>query len=127
MCDYYSSSFIDIAAAVGKDGRHGLFFPSGAEHCEDMRAEFCIGGKPYKILDMLHWDSILEELSLLKRAWMYQEKLLAPRNLVFRRNGLAWECDHHRLSEVFPIAMAPDKELDSSFTEELEPGVLEIF
>jgi hypothetical protein len=38
MCDYYSSSFINIAAAASKDGRQGFFFPRGAEHGEDMRA-----------------------------------------------------------------------------------------
>jgi hypothetical protein len=69
MCDYYSSSFINIAGIASKDGRQGFFFPHGAEHGEDMRAQFCIGGKPYRILHMLHGDSTIEELPLLKRAW----------------------------------------------------------
>jgi hypothetical protein len=124
MCDVYSSSFINFAAASGTDGRQGLFFPHSSHHEDDTRAEFDIGGLKYRIVDRDYWDNTIEQLPLLTRAWVYQERLLAPRNLYFGRNELVWECDHHQLSEVFPVKM-PDFEdgdatrrLNSWFSQE---------
>ncbi|KAK4191057.1 hypothetical protein QBC35DRAFT_460474 [Podospora australis] len=35
-----------------------------------------------------------EDLPLIKRAWVYQERLLSPRTLHFQADRIAWQCDH---------------------------------
>lgn len=45
----------------------------------------------------------LERELIFKRAWTYQEQLLSHRNLLFKRDGVIWECLNHRVTHVSTI------------------------
>lgn len=44
----------------------------------------------------------MDSAPLNQRAWVFQERFLSHRNLMFGRNCLFWECDSNRASETFP-------------------------
>ena len=50
----------------------------------------------------------LDRAPLLTRAWVVQERLLAPRNIYFGADELCWECREHGISEQWPFSMRPD-------------------
>ena len=56
-----------------------------------MLPQFQIGGRSCRITDSFHWKNIVEEQPL-----FFQERRLAPRDLYFGENALAWVCDHHQ-------------------------------
>jgi hypothetical protein len=46
--------------------------------------------------------TLLLDGPLLKRGWVVQERILAPRTLHFGTNQLFWECRHHQACETYP-------------------------
>lgn len=53
------------------------------------------------------WKSDIDESPLLARAWVAQERLLAPRTLHFGKTEMIWECNGLRACESFPTGF-PD-------------------
>ncbi|KAF3768061.1 HET-domain-containing protein, partial [Cryphonectria parasitica EP155] len=48
------------------------------------------------------WETDIRRAPLNQRAWVVQERLLAPRSLCFGQNQLFWECQELQACEVFP-------------------------
>lgn len=48
------------------------------------------------------WEDSVRRAPLSGRAWVVQERVLAPRSLYFCRDQLFWECRELRACEVFP-------------------------
>lgn len=44
------------------------------------------------LLDVANWETLVNQAPVNKRAWVVQERLLAPRVLHFCRGRIAWEC-----------------------------------
>ncbi|EMR88781.1 hypothetical protein ACHAP3_001528 [Botrytis cinerea] len=105
MAQIYSSSFLNIAAAACKDSTVGLFYDGwntengflGAPH------EIRVSGSAsnhgdYSIyiqeIDHSHFhdSELLIEGPLMSRAWVYQERFLAPRTVYFTSAEIIWEC-----------------------------------
>jgi hypothetical protein len=95
MCSIYSNAALTIAASASKSSNEGFFRKSSPEHI----------GKPVSIdsdvvgsaaifsRETLRHQSILDSCSpLLKRAWVFQERLLSPRMLHFTSQELIFEC-----------------------------------
>ncbi|XXH01530.1 hypothetical protein Hte_007890 [Hypoxylon texense] len=60
------------------------------------------------------WRHNIEEAPLNKRAWVLQERLLAPRQIHCGRQQLFWECNQAQYSEHWPIELPLPSYVDRS-------------
>lgn len=109
MMTVYASSMLNISSLAAKDSSHSFFSrpnPVSAWVPEvdiDLeRLGVGSGKKRFAFIDAESWWGNISDASLNQRAWVLQERLLAPRVLHSGRNGLAWECNQLNVSEVFP-------------------------
>lgn len=117
MHKVYSHSFLNIAATGALDSSRGLFMPRDAD--QELRPVnlSCspppIGTKepaPVQNLimtDFMFFNRELMNAPLHRRAWVLQERILAPRVLHFGSKQIFWECKRGLLCERFPDSM-PD-------------------
>ncbi len=109
MAQTFEGSFLTIGAAVSKDDTQPLFFQDGI-HFPSLKSH--IGqikqGSWYTIYSRIPFSyhpasatSTIrghERYPLMTRAWVYQERLLAPRVLYFGQE-LSWECREESVCE----------------------------
>lgn len=72
------------------------------------------------IQDLSLWDREVDDAPVNKRAWVLQERLLAPRVLHFCQDQMAWECSHLDAAEALPHGISK-MELKSG---EVKPRVM---
>ncbi|OHE99932.1 hypothetical protein CORC01_04833 [Colletotrichum orchidophilum] len=60
---------------------------------------------PYWLVDGDIWNDEVENTPLMQRAWVLQERFLAPRVLHFGQRQLAWECNELTALEMFPAGV----------------------
>jgi len=111
MGTVYANSSLNLGAIDSPDGDTGLFF---------WRPEKKILGWRVKLPLEQHqqglrqnesvWDCVpagrresFDNSVLSTRAWVFQERFLAPRNLYFGTDELSWECRTHRAYETSPF------------------------
>lgn len=124
----YSKSFCNISAAWATDSSKGLFSnrnPTSLHRTEvDLHVE---GHTPacerYTLSDIKQmWGRELLRAPLNRRAWVLQERLLAPRILHFCRHELLWECCEKEASESYPIEIPPRGWRSAPNLKRLEPS-----
>ncbi|KAH6884485.1 hypothetical protein B0T10DRAFT_462813 [Thelonectria olida] len=71
------------------------------------RYKITVRQKQYYLIDGDTWDYEIEETPLQSRAWVYQERLLAPRILHFGPTQLGWECKEDIALELFTNTLPP--------------------
>ena len=101
MTDVYSNSSLNIAADASVDSEGGLFRDRHAEIIQ----YFIVPLKEEKgryILYINGWPNNVEEAPLRGRAWVVQERFLAPRTVHFSQDQLHWECQKLTSSEGLP-------------------------
>lgn len=99
MCSIYENSQLTIAATSAPNPTAGLFLEDRTRH------EICgttSTGTDFQLIvcqvDLSHPNDIsnMDESGcswpLLKRAWVFQERMLSPRVLHFGKNEFIWEC-----------------------------------
>ncbi|CAN9444236.1 unnamed protein product [Alternaria alternata] len=102
MAQVYENSLLTIGAAISKDDTDSLFFEdkkrtaSLRSHVGRMKdgAAYTIYSRlshRYHPTDGFTAGYLGENYPLMSRAWVYQERLLAPRILYFGEE-LSWEC-----------------------------------
>ncbi|PQE24064.1 heterokaryon incompatibility protein [Rutstroemia sp. NJR-2017a BVV2] len=115
MTGVYSCSAINIAATSAKDGTMGCFF-KGAwafRMPHPMHQNRLHYGYPFvgsrAPEELTSWDFSLRDpfdtlLSepLLRRAWVFQERFLAPRTVHFTSSQIFWECKEGHWCGMFP-------------------------
>ncbi|KAH6867308.1 heterokaryon incompatibility protein-domain-containing protein [Thelonectria olida] len=71
---------------------------------------------------LAHFD--FEDSKLLTRAWVFQERLLSPRNIFFSKSGLSWECHEYVASEPWSTGMprSMSDRVKEKFAAVLQPG-----
>ncbi|OIW24598.1 HET-domain-containing protein, partial [Coniochaeta ligniaria NRRL 30616] len=109
MADVYSNSYCNIAAAHAVDGRDGCFVERDPRLLKPLKVDLNWGpelGSYYAIL-WAYWRKKVLEAPLNTRAWVCQERYLAPRNLFFGETELYWECCENSASETFPLSLPP--------------------
>lgn len=107
MDKVYSHATLNISATGASDGSKGLFFPRSADAMElleieldhPMRWQF---SQKYTLIDHDYWKRLVSDEPLIRRAWVVQERLLAPRVLHFGSKQLFWECQSDAC-EDFPM------------------------
>ena len=112
MHDVYNHAYCNIAATAASDPTVGLFFERpnvppptritvrwNGDH-DDLRWKDFHGA--YTIIDANVWASQVTLSPLMQRAWVFQERILAPRVLHFAADQLFWECGTLQASENYP-------------------------
>jgi Heterokaryon incompatibility protein (HET) len=115
MGKVYQHSWVNISATGFKNGSAGLFIrrsPSllrpvkfNLSVRDTSRTEPCAlsKGRYYCLEDF--WDASVTAAPLMQRAWVFQERVLAPRVLHFGERQMFWECRELEASEVFPVGI----------------------
>lgn len=109
MHEVYGSSYLNIAATSARNSMEGLFrhrrinllSPSTVPCGWQGRQRFC------KVIREDFWDSELLAEPLYKRAWVSQERMLAPRTLNFGTRQLFWQCLTINACETMPSGIPP--------------------
>jgi hypothetical protein len=116
MSKVYSNSYLNLAATASRNPQEGLFrtreplsvkscryVPHGVGEAEyrtsSIKEQPTIG---WDCVNPSDWVTAIVEAPLNSRAWVYQERALAPRILHFASLELYWECNYMRASETFP-------------------------
>ncbi|KXJ85676.1 heterokaryon incompatibility protein-domain-containing protein, partial [Microdochium bolleyi] len=107
MQHIYGQSFCNIAATVSADGGGGCFRTRRTEALRPVKLRWEeYKGKPsvherYLTDAGLWWDRFERE-PLNRRAWVLQERMLAPRLLHYDHDQVVWECNELTATERFP-------------------------
>lgn len=105
MWEVYTNSFLNLAATASADSRGGLFRkrnPLSVKLCRVKATWTPPQPGEYCCIDDESWNREVFESPLNRRAWVVQERLLAPRILHFAADQLYWECSELDASETFP-------------------------
>jgi len=104
MGEIYANSICTIAALTARNSHEGCFF----DHARNP-----LLFRPCRILDRWYVEANsnvgidlrmgLSPLPLHTRAWVVQERILAPRTLYYGFTGLAWECVECSATEAVPM------------------------
>lgn len=106
MGDYYRNAVCAIAALGASDGTEGCFMSRNPLSRRPL--EIAISESELLILEPLsRSDCEFNEVGrraspLHKRAWVIQERLMAPRTLYYGRFGISWECRQRSATEHSP-------------------------
>ena len=140
MSQVYSNSICNISALDAHDSTGGLFFNRGASNIPYCTLKICRKFRRERLYEFAYtdfWSDSVQHAPLARRAWVLQERLLAPRVLHFGKRQLLWECNELRACEVYPRGMRArgmratdptlgstgDKFLKESFTTALQGGL----
>jgi hypothetical protein len=94
MASIYQNSFITLAATTSPDNESGCFWDSDTSYERNFQTDIGV----FSVRRIIrHWKMLWTSHSattfpLLTRAWVFQERLLAPRVLHFSGNEFIWEC-----------------------------------
>ncbi|KAF2013651.1 HET-domain-containing protein [Aaosphaeria arxii CBS 175.79] len=89
MCDIYANATLTIAAAAAQDDTEG--FLKVREYTSNVLAVHTNGSELLCYRNDIHRD-LSEPGPLIKRAWVFQERLLSPRVLYYEKHEMIWEC-----------------------------------
>ncbi|KAH7120496.1 heterokaryon incompatibility protein-domain-containing protein [Dactylonectria macrodidyma] len=109
MNNVYRRSFLNISATgVGDSSGTGTLFRHrsldvGWVAWTTERRK----GERFLIYDREYWKEQLIDSELNRRAWVFQERMLAPRVLHFGEKQLFWECQALEACESFPRGIPP--------------------
>jgi hypothetical protein len=116
MGTVYQKGFLNISATASSDGNGGLFFDERPDHLwennvnvyypdpnpSDSNREHFSELDAYTrctVIETEAWENLVQLAPVNRRAWVFQERLLAPRVLHFGHNEVAWECCEFQCSE----------------------------
>ncbi|MCJ1403056.1 hypothetical protein MMC11_006279 [Xylographa trunciseda] len=105
MGQVYFNSFCNIAAAHASDSREGCFIDRNPKLIAPVKVHLNWGPQPgaYYCVKCYFWTVNVSGKPLNRRAWVYQERLLATRTLYFGETQLYWECREKMACEAFPL------------------------
>jgi hypothetical protein len=103
MGTVYGHSGLNIAATSASDGRVGCFFDRDA----DWRCQVLLGtdgSTPvlYECFPPELFRQPVDEVPLMSRAWVVQERFLSPRTLHLTKQQIFWVCRSLNACEIWP-------------------------
>jgi hypothetical protein len=102
MSAVYGGSSLNIAATGTSDGSGGCFFDrSDVSRCQ-AAVQTASTTLTYDFASQSLVEEALGGTLLLRRGWVLQEGILAPRTLHFTKTQLFWECCDLSACETFP-------------------------
>ncbi|CAF3434326.1 unnamed protein product [Fusarium graminearum] len=130
MAKVYTYSTITLAAAASSNSHGGLFRDRDPTGINGTRVNIAwpsveLDGE-FLIVPTDPWLKAVAKSPLLKRAWVFQERLLSRGTVYFAHDMLYWECGELYASELYPEGGPWDlqyryKEINAS--NRLPPGV----
>ena len=132
MSQVYSNSVCNVSALDAHDSTGGLFLDRETSNIPYCTLKICRKFRRERLYEFAYtdlWSDSVQHAPLSRRAWVLQERLLAPRVLHFGKRQLLWECNELRACEVYPAGMhataltdssSGDKFLKKSFTTMLQ-------
>ena len=112
MADVYRHSKCNIAATASQAPTEGCFYDRDPELVSPLETILCpqeteddSSTERYLFLDPRSWNDSVETAPLNKRAWVVQERTLAPRQIHCGETQLLWECHETVASETFPFML----------------------
>ncbi|KAK0287551.1 hypothetical protein LTR91_003005 [Friedmanniomyces endolithicus] len=104
MKDVYNNSCCNLAAANSENGTEGFFRHRRATAVPPSITRVKFAGKDLKakVVRSDFWSGELLAEPLYRRAWVVQERLLAPRTLHFGKNQVFWQCLSTTACESMP-------------------------
>lgn len=130
MREIYSQSACTIAAAYGGTSEAGIFHPnpevfqprileiSKMPGSEESNAAWPLPGT-YWCESWTPYADYIEDSPLGSRAWICQERQLAPRILYFTERGIFWECHEQRTCQNYAQSL-PDWALPGTVDDSLK-------
>lgn len=106
MAEIYHNAVLTIAGSVSAGPHEGIFRHVDATHIDQPMQGNPNSENLGKIRTRRKLMHSAQELPLLKRAWVHQERLLSPRVLHFTRNELIWECMERLTCECQGLGLA---------------------
>ncbi|KAI5460496.1 heterokaryon incompatibility protein-domain-containing protein [Mariannaea sp. PMI_226] len=122
MSHVYANAACNIAASASDSPDGGLF---RSRDIQDIRpgiiSTTLTSELPEKfyIFDKSYWDRQLLGGPLHRRGWVFQERVLGPRQLYFTQNQILWECLEEHKCEGFPRGIPlhnSSKDIDRLFS-----------
>ncbi|KAE8442698.1 hypothetical protein EG329_002943 [Mollisiaceae sp. DMI_Dod_QoI] len=102
----YKNSYFSIAATHAADGRGGLFVERDTDFLRPYKVTATWNGEePVELFiteDLVKWVDKFNLEPLITRAWVVQERLLAPRICHFTATEVIWECNELWACERIP-------------------------
>ena len=138
MADVYQGAFCNLAATASADGYGGLFrnrninllsrcfvetdWPESS--IQKLREQYEWGDRKTRLYEVRFneiWSIEIERAPLIKRAWVVQERLLAPRIIHFGARQALWECFELEACETYPDGLPFENDLQRF--KALDPAV----
>ncbi|KAH5757458.1 hypothetical protein HBI37_181060 [Parastagonospora nodorum] len=98
MANIYRNAYITLAATAAKDADGGLHTSHDVSPTHRIGSPLLTvqfpDGTERQLFARRTFDHNTTSLPLLKRGWVYQERLLSPRVLHFVGEEVIWECNH---------------------------------
>lgn len=112
MASVYSHSYVNLAATASADGEGALFVAENPYLANPCVIQTTWAGLPpgtYMCVDDNAWSRNINKAPLNQRAWVLQERLLAPRTVHFARDQVWWDCCEVRACESFPYGRPEER------------------
>ena len=132
MHKVYENAFCNLSATGAADSSQGLFFDRRPEQSQPAEVTLTLShfdpsasAHGYLMVEEGAASRQLESTPLQERGWVFQERLLARRNLHFCCDQLIWECKELYASETYPEGLTNEM-LGSPWTTLLNGDPLEL-
>lgn len=105
MNKVYRNAFLTLSAMASPDAYGGLFRERDPDAVSPHPFSVLVEGEgPVEglLIKADLWENNVRQAPLSQRAWVVQERILAPRSLYFCRDQLFWECRELHACEIFP-------------------------
>lgn len=112
MYEVHKNSFCNISATASFDGTQGMYRKREARELWENETMLSTEGIPgpepshrvqkCTVIDLKFWEKTVDGAPVNTRAWVLQERLLAPRVVHFCENQIAWECHQKDAAESWP-------------------------
>ena len=124
MHEIYLYSVCNISGTASRGSSTGLFYPRSTDALHPLQLyvmyegvmQWCYVDNP------MRWRLEVEVAPLHQRAWVLQERILSPGNLLFGAKQVLWECRTIIASEVFP-KLVPSRYYMRRTKQELSQGL----
>lgn len=101
----YKNAICNISATGAWDSREGCFCDRDTTLVDPylVKCEWdSVPDQYYQVVDYAIWEDSIVHGPVNQRAWVVQERLLAPRILHYAREEVFWECQELMACETFP-------------------------
>lgn len=107
MNKVYRNAFLTLGAMASSDAHGGLFRRREPQAMGACPVKFKVGDDDLDCLLVKSdiWETHVRRAPLNQRAWVLQERILAPRSLYFCESQLFWECREQQACELFPAGI----------------------